>query len=217
MSDQLSLEIASRANPGSASSRKLRRAGRLPATLYGHGTAESVSLDLLAFRREITPDHYGAVVVHLTQGETSVGTALVKSVQVDTIKHQLLHVDLQRVDAADRIHVVVPVVLQGEPDAVRLGGVLEQAVHTINLRCRADDVPAQISYDVTPLGIGDAVHAEQLALPAGSELLERPDDVIAVILAPTVPALEEAVNVEPAVSGPELVGEKQKEDFPSER
>jgi hypothetical protein len=78
-------------------------------------------------------------------------------------------------------------------------------------------VPEELTCDVTPLHIGDAVHAGQLALPVGSELLDRADEVVAVVLPPTTPALEEAVTVDTTVSGPELTGEKQKDDFPPER
>lgn len=111
----------------------------------------------------------------------------------------------------------VPITLQGEPAAARRGGVLEQSLHSLNLRCRADAIPEQIVYDVSSMDLGDLVHAGQLAIPADAELLDNPDEVAAVILTPTLPVEEEPVVIEPVSPGPELVGDKQKEDFPSER
>lgn len=216
MPDHVTLQFETRTGSGSRDARKLRRAGRIPGTLFGHGDSQAITLETTSFRRQIKPDRYGSTMVTLTDGHQS-ETALVKEVQTDTLKNEVLHISLQRVEAGDRVSISVPVLLHGEPLGVRAGGVLEQMVHSVDLRCGADQVPSHLDYDVSMLNVNDNVHAAQLALPAGVELLDHADEMIAVVLAPTVPALEEPTRVEPGVTGPELTGDKQQEDFPSER
>lgn len=216
MPETITLHFETRIGSGSRDARKLRRAGRIPGTLFGHGDSQAITLEAVSFRRQIKPEHYGSTMVTLTDGNQS-ETALVKEVQTDMLKNEILHISLQRVVAGDRVTISVPVLLHGEPLGVRAGGVLEQVVHSVNLRCGADQVPSHLDYDVSSLDVNDNVHAAQLALPAGVELLDHADQVIAVVLAPTVPALEEPTRVDPGVTGPELTREKQQEDFPSER
>lgn len=215
MPDQPTLQFEPRTER--QATHRLLREGRIPAAIFGHGATVMISLDLVTFRRVVHPNHYGSMVVSLLSNGNDAGTALVKEVQTDPVKRQIVHVDLLRVNAEDRIHVTVPIVLQGEPAAARLGGVMEQAMQLLNLRCRADAVPEQITFDVSLLDAGDVVHAGQLALPSGAELLDKPDEVIAVIIASSVPVGEEQVVVEPGVAGPDLVGDKQQSDFPTER
>jgi large subunit ribosomal protein L25 len=218
MPEQPTIQIEPRTGVGSAQARKVRRAGRVPAVIYGHCSAEAVSLDASNFRHQVSPAHYGSIIIRLRQGSQDAGAALVKAVQINTLNGEIIHVDFQRVSAEERVHVSVQIILLGDPPAVRAGGVLEQYVRSVNLRCRADAIPEHIEFDTTNLALGDALHAEQLAIPADCELLDKPEDVIAVMLMPTVPVEEEPTQGSHAsASGPELVGEKQKEDFPSER
>ena len=217
MSKQPTMQIESRTQHGSGVANRMRRQGRIPGVLYGQGNSLSISIEVMEFRNTVSASHYGSQIVQLILDGEDAGTALVKAVQVNTLIKQVMNVDLQRVSQQDRVSISVPIVLEGEPAAVRAGGVLEQLVHVLNIRCRVSDVPSQISYNVSAMQIGDAVHAGQLALPQECELLDKPDEAVAVVVAPTVPLAEEAVEVKPGVSGPELTGEKQKEDFPPER
>ncbi len=207
MAEQPVLAVEARTSVGSNTARQIRRAGRIPGILYGHGTEQPISLDAHDFSTHVPPSHYGSFVVQVSLDGKSVGAALVAAVQVNTLRRQILHVDLQRVSSSDRVHVSVPVVLTGEPAAVRAGGVLEQFNHAVNLRCGAFEVPEQILYDITPLQLGDALHAGQLALPADAELLDKPDEVIALIVPPTVPVSEEAIVMQPEVSSVEVTEE----------
>jgi len=211
------LHIVGRAEHGKGAAGRLRRTGRVPGGLFGHGEPESVSLDATEFRKTVTPDQYGALIVKLVRDEQEIGAALVKGVQVDTLQHAVLNVDLQRVSMDERVSVSVPIELTGEPAGTRLGAVLDQTLRAVNLRCRVSDVPTLISYDVSELGIGENIHIQQLDLPAECDILDNPEEVVAVMLSPTVPLEEERMEVEAVESGPELTGQAQQEDFPSER
>lgn len=217
MSEQPTLRMESRTERGSAEAGRLRRQGRIPGVLYGQGNSLPVTLDETEFRHTITPSHYGSIIVSIVLDGIDSGSALVKAVQVNTLGHHVMNVDLQRVSQTDLVQMTLPIVLEGEPAAVRSGGVLEQVIHALSVRCRVSEVPAQISFDVSSMQIGDTLRAEQLALPPGCELLAKPEETIAIIAAPTVPITEETVVIEPGVSGPDLAGGKQKDDFPPER
>jgi large subunit ribosomal protein L25 len=201
------IALESRTGVGSAEARRLRHAGRVPGVLYGHGTPTLVSVDAAALGHTVTPAQYGAAIVPISLDGRPAGDALVKAVQVHTLSRRILSLELQRVTADDRVQVSVPVALDG---ALPTGAVLEQMQHNVPLRCQASAVPEALTFDITVLGVGDVLHAAQLALPSACELLVNPDEVIAVIAGPTIPALEEPVRVEP-VSGPMLTGEKQME------
>ena len=185
MSDQITLQAESRTLVGTGASHKIRRGGRIPAVLYGHGTSQAISLDLLAFRALVRPDHYGSMMVDLVLDGKPAGKALVKGVQVNTMARTIMSVDLQQVSAADLVVVSVPIVLTGESPALRMGGVQEQFAHSVTVRTRADAVPEQITYDLSELGMDEAVHAAQLALPDGCELMDKPDETIVKIAPPT--------------------------------
>lgn len=191
MAGQPTLKIEPRPGVGSGDARKLRRQGRIPAVLYGHGEPEPVSLDLAEFRHAVTPEHYGSFIVRVRRGGKDAGVALVKAVQATALGRRVLSVDLQRVTLDEQVHVAVPVVLEGTPEGARAGGVLEQAVHAINLRCQARNVPQQITHDISHMNLGDSIHVRDLAVPANTEVLDNPEEMIAVLLAPTVPVAAE--------------------------
>jgi large subunit ribosomal protein L25 len=212
MSDQPTLSVQSRAQVGSGAARQLRRQGRTPAVLYGRGAPQPVTLSATDFRHAVPVDRYGSQMVRLLLDEQDAGIALVKAVQVNPLNRQVLSIDLQRVFMEDYVQITVPVILVGEPAEARRGGVLDQLAHAISLRCRVSDVPANITFDVSALEIGDAVRSGQLALPPNSELLDPPDQVIATLAPPTVPVLEEQMIITEGVTGPELTGDKQQDD-----
>lgn len=212
MVDQPTLTVVSRAGVGSGASRKLRRQGMVPAVVYGHGDPAAVAVEAAHFQRIVSPEQFGSQIVHLQVDARDAGLALVKSVQLNTLTHQLLSIELQRVSSQERLHVSVAIVLEGEPAGARGGGVLEQFMHSVNLRCRATDVPAALHFDISPLHVGDSVHVAQLALPADCELLDKPDDVVVMLAPPTKMALEEPAVTEGGVTGPELTGEAQQDD-----
>src|SRR5262245_55116686 len=123
------LRVENRKTSGKRNNVRLRRAGRTPAVLDGHGE-EPVSLTLPADPLEASLRH-GAKVVDL-DGAAS-GKALLQDVQWDTFFHMVLHVDLLRVHAGERVTVEVPIELKGESPGVQNGGVLEQMIHSIEI------------------------------------------------------------------------------------
>jgi large subunit ribosomal protein L25 len=171
---------------GKGPSRRVRRAGRVPAVLYGHGSdPRHVSLPghdvLLALRT-------ANVLIRLEGLPGGSQLALPKAVQRDPIKGSVQHVDLIMVRRGEKVTVDVPVTVTGEvvPD-----GLLDQQLVQISVEAEATNIPPGIEVDIEGMEIGGSVHAGDLVLPAGASLAVEPDVlVLHVIAAPTAEQLE---------------------------
>jgi large subunit ribosomal protein L25 len=187
---------------GKGPARQVRRSGRVPAVLYGHGTqARHVSLPghevLLALR---TPN----VLIRLEGLPGGNELALPKAIQRDPIRGSVEHVDLILVRRGEKVTVEVPVLVTGE---VAADGLLDQQLVQIAVEAEATNIPSGIGVDIEGMAIGESVHAGDLSLPAGSTLAVDPDLlVLHVIAAPTAEQMEadlglEAEEVAPAAEG----------------
>jgi large subunit ribosomal protein L25 len=201
------LHVEKRDAVGKRNNQRLRRAGRLPAILYGHGEAP-VSLTMAADKLEASIRH-GAKVVDL-DGAAS-GKALLQDVQWDTFFQNVLHVDLLRVRAGEKVKVDVPVELRGEAPGSRDGGVIEQIVHSLEIEVALDVIPDKLHLNIKNLQIGDHLTANDIIdLPPGAKILDDPDIMIVHCVQPA--AEEEAEAAEEAgAAEPEVIG-KGKED-----
>jgi large subunit ribosomal protein L25 len=171
---------------GKGPARRERRAGRVPAVMYGHGSEpRHVSLPghevLLALRT-------ANVLIRLEGLPGGSQLALPKAVQRDPIKGSVEHVDLIMVRRGEKVTVEVPINVTGEiaPD-----GLLDQQLVQISLEAEATNIPPGIEVDVEGMAIGASVHAGDLTLPTGVTLAVEPDIlVLHVIAAPTAEQLE---------------------------
>lgn len=137
--------------------------------------------------------------------------ALVREVQWDAFSRSITHIDFMRIDANERVHVVVPVSLRGTAAGIMTGGVLEQPVHSLHLDCLAVDVPDAIIVKIDHLKLGEAIHVRDLVdLPTGATIKAQPDQIIVHVIAPR--AVEIATpDPSAAPTQPEVVGKKKKE------
>jgi len=171
---------------GKGPARRERRAGRVPAVLYGHGSEpRHVSLPghdvLLALRT-------ANVLIRLEGLPGGSQLALPKAVQRDAIRGSVEHVDLIMVRRGEKVTVEVPINVTGE---VAPDGLLDQQLVQISLEAEATNIPPGIEVDVEGMAIGASVHAGDLTLPSGVTLAVEPDIlVLHVIAAPTAEQLE---------------------------
>ena len=183
-------EVRIKAEPrnefGKGPARRERRAGRVPAVLYGHGTdPRHVSLPghevLLALRT-------ANVLIRLEGLPGGSQLALPKAVQRHAIKGSVEHVDLIMVRRGEKVTVDVPVTVTGE---VAPDGLLDQQLIQIAVEAEATNIPPGIAVDIEGMEIGASVHAGDLALPSGVTLAVEPDIlVLHVIAAPTAEQIE---------------------------
>src|SRR3972149_742014 len=202
------LRVEPRQTFGKWNNRRLRREGRLPAILYGHGE-EPVSLTLGADQLEAVVRH-GAKVVDL-DGAAS-GKALLQDVQWDTFFSHVLHVDLLRVVAGEKVTVEVAIELRGESPGTRDGGILEQLIHSVEIEVQLDLVPDKLCVNVNQLQVGSELLVKDVAgVPAGATLLPDADEVGVQCSLPVVGAEGAAEEAAEGGAEPEVIG-KGKED-----
>ncbi len=201
------LKVETRKSRGKRNNERLRRSGRLPAILYGHGE-EAVSLTLAADQVQASLRH-GAKVVDLDGDAT--GKALLQDVQWDVFCQQVLHVDLLRVRAGEKVRIDVPVELRGEAIGVRDGGVIEQFIHSIEIEVALDVIPDKLHLNIKNLGVDGHLTAKDIVnLPPGATILSDEDAMIVHCVLPA--AEEEAEAAEGAAAEPEVIGKVKEEE-----
>ena len=197
---EVRIEAELRTEFGKGAARRTRRAGRVPAVIYGHGTQ---------FRHLSLPEHAlmlalktPNVLIRLEGLPGRAGLALPKAVQRDPLKGAIEHVDLIEVRRGEKVTVDIPVRVTGE---VFPGGLLDQQLVQIPVEAEATNLPDGIDVNVEGMEVGTAVHARDLALPEGSTLQVDPDALVLHVLAErTAEQLEaELGEVAPAAEGEE--------------
>ena len=221
--EQIDLKAQVRKKTGKGSARTLRREGRVPAVLYGQKT-ESImlSIDIREFEKIVKKANVGSLLLNLQiqNGKTLTRPAMIKELQTNPVTGAYIHVDFYEIDMQRKIRVSVPVVARGKSVGVENGGLLQIVRRELELFCLPTAIPRAIEVDVTDLEIGDAIHIEEIALPAEVELQEEADFTVVTVLAPKME--EEVVAEEELEEGEEVAeeegaeGEAAAEETPSE-
>jgi len=203
------LTIKRREGTGKELAKRLRRAGVVPAILYGGATTETVSLDPKAVLRMIHGHEGTTQLLTLKfEGETGNGArlAIIRDLQFDPVSDALLHVDLQEVAADRAITVRVAVRPVGEAAGVRdQKGILNLVLHELEVSCLPTSIPQRIDADVSALMIGDVLTVGELSAPEGVRILNDRGQAVATVAppmaeeAPAVAATPTTVVAEPEV------------------
>lgn len=185
------LEAKIRQNLGSSVARRERKAGRVPAVVYGHGgDSVAVSIDAREFNRVLKLETGSNTLITLDI-EGKKDTALARQIHRHPTRPMIVHVDFIRVNMNEEVEAHVPLHLEGTPTGVKDGGRLEQSEFTILIKAKPADIPVSLSYDVSELLIGGQLHLSELVLPSGVEAVGEPELVVAVVSAPRVQSAEE--------------------------
>jgi large subunit ribosomal protein L25 len=144
--------------------RKLRQQGRVPAVIYGH--KQPVVPITLAYDDVWSMIKGAGHLAELDLGGTT-ETVLIRDVQWDHLGKQILHLDFARVNVEELIETEVNIEIRGLAAGVAEGGVLEQVVHALSIRCPAGAIPDAIKVDVSPVKLGEGIHVRDLSLPSG--------------------------------------------------
>ena len=225
MRKDISVAAEVRTSRGKNEARRTRRAGQIPAVLYG---AYQDPVSLAVNPREIVKITHSSTGYNtifnlaIRGGETT--PVMVVDQQVDPLKGNLLHADFKRIDLTKRIRVTVPVHTTGEAKGVKVqGGLLEVITRAIEIECLPDEIPESFTIDVTELMIGQSKRASDVALSGSMKLVGAPDTVIAhavALRAEEVAAAPEAAAATPAAGAaaePEVIKKgKKEEEAPAE-
>jgi large subunit ribosomal protein L25 len=184
---EVRLSAEARTEFGKGGARRTRRAGKIPAVIYGHGAdPRHVSLPAREFANAV---RHGGVNVLLTldlEGEEQL--AIPKAIQRHAIKGTFDHVDLLAVRRGEKVTIEVPLAVSGD---VVAGGLLAQESTAVSLEAEATHLPTEIPVSIDGLEIGSQITAADLTLPAGTSLVSDPEQVLLVMHeAPTEAELE---------------------------
>jgi len=210
-SKNLTLPIERREKTGTTGAQALRRDGKIPGVLYGHGSEPlHVSFEAKIFDELL---HKGARtgVLTLTLDGKKADTALIREVHRNPVSRKIQHVDLQRVSEHEAVHAKLPLVTVGSARGVReFGGVLDVIVREVDVEGPVDEFPDHLEVDVTELGIHQHASASDIKLPKGFKLLIPPDTtVVSVESSKTAQHLEEAAaGSTTEQTSPEVIGAK---------
>ena len=201
------LKGARRSRVGTIYARRLRAGGQLPAVIYGHGQdPEAIAL----------PAH--DVQVHLAHGahvlqvdlDDRPSQYLIKAVQYDHLGTTPIHLDLMRVHVNEVVTVQVGIELWGTPRGASDGGILEQLLNELEVKCLVAQIPETLHPNVSHLGVGDSILVSDLELPEGVTPAVDGDAKVATVrlLAEEV----EAEGEEAKAAQPEVIGRAKKEE-----
>jgi large subunit ribosomal protein L25 len=208
MSD--TLQVEKRDFTGKRRNHRLRLEGKLPGIIYGHGE-EPLSVIVPADQLRATIRH-GHKVVDLA-GAAS-GQALLQHVEWDTFQQHLIHVDLLRVDATERVTVEVPLLLRGEAPGEKEGGVVAHLVHHVEIETSPIAIPEALHININHLGLDQELTlADIIDMPAGATLVTDADTVAVTCEEPAPEVEEEAAA---AGAEPEVIGRKAAEEEEAE-
>jgi len=212
MAHDATLSADPRSDTGKGVARSLRRTGRIPAVIYGHGREpEPLSVDSTALSRLLAGISAGSTVLTVEVTGRPAVRALIREIQRSPIKpSDILHLDLFEVRADEEIEVDVPVRLLGVPEGVRVGGgTLDHTMHELTISVLPGDLPASIDLDVSGLTIGHGIHVRDITVPKATILNDGDLPVCSVI----PPRTEAAPAVEADASAePELIRKPKAED-----
>ena len=184
------VNAVSRSVQGTGASRRLRRSGKVPAILYGaNQDAHVIEIDHSAIMLQLRHEAFHASILTMNIDGTK-QAVLLRDIQMHPWKRQVLHIDFQRVDAKQKIHMRVPLhFINAElaPGVKLGGGIVNHVMSELEISCLPADLPEFVNVDVAELELGHSVHLSDLKLPTGVESVQfvRGDDaVVATVQVP---------------------------------
>jgi large subunit ribosomal protein L25 len=197
------LQAKIRKDSGSIKSRKNRKAGLIPAVLYGH---KQETLMLFLDKKEFSKVIDARTKMVNLKMDSAEETAIIKEVQFDTFGKEILHADFIRTDLTEKITTQLSVVLYGTSPGVKEGGILDHALKEIEIECLPAEVPDNIRIDISELAIGDTIHTVDIELPVNVKALGSPD---AIVVSVHLAAAEKEVTEEELAAGPEIISARK--------
>ncbi|MEP6996297.1 MAG: 50S ribosomal protein L25/general stress protein Ctc [Betaproteobacteria bacterium] len=216
-----------RGTEGRGASRRLRRTGRAPGIVYG-GAAnpQPIELDHNALIHALNKEAFHSSILTMKLGDGA-ERVLLRDVQMHPFRHEVLHIDFQRVDENRKIHMKVPLhFINAElaPAIKTTDAIISHVLTELDVSCLPKDLPAFVDVDLSQLAVGQSIHVSDLTLPAGVTAVTRPGAspvvataivpriVVEEVVAPTAEAAAaEAAAAEAAVAEGAKPGEKTAE------
>ncbi|MHC4122938.1 MAG: 50S ribosomal protein L25 [Planctomycetota bacterium] len=208
MGKAVHLKAEIREKSGTKHAVKVRRQDRMPGVIYGHKQEPvAVSLNKHDFVEVL---HHGHRLFDVEiNGKAE--KVMVKDLQYDNLGKDVIHVDLMRVDVTETVKVSVPIEFKGTAAGAHEGGIIVEHSDSIEIECKATDIPEKIIISVKELNVGENLHASDIELSAGTKLASAPEMLIAACTVVAKAKSTEEIEEEAPVA-PEVIGEKKEEE-----
>lgn len=226
---QISLQAKARTEKGKSSARKARGEGIVPAVIYGKNMDSiPLSIQISALEKALSRGAAHKIVKLQIdrQGNSDEKLCVIHEIQKDTFGMRVLHVDFHHISMEEKITAKVPIRLHGEPQGAKAGGVLDHVLWEVEVEALPLNLPEKLEADVSSLGFHQAIHLKDLVLPEGVEILEDPEEIVAVVHPPrteetpavaAVAAEGAAATTTAATSAqPEVISKGKKEEEEAE-
>jgi len=206
MAAKFELTAETRSMHGKGASRRLRRTGVVPGILYGAGKPpQMITLAHNEMLRHLDDEKFHSAILTVKLGDES-DQAILRDWQMHPVKRQVMHVDLQRISATEKLHMKVPLHFIGEgvaPGVKLEGGLVTHLMTDIDVTCLPKDLPEFLGVDISELHINQSLHLSDIKLPEGVQItsLAHGGDDLAVVAITTVRVEEEAPVAAAPVEG----------------
>jgi len=212
--EKIILKAQTRSGTGKRVAKDLRNQGIVPANVYKSGK-DAVNLQIVVSDlKEVLHTKAGEnVIITLKisgEGNIKDKTVLIKEIQRNPVKDNILHVDFNEISLTDMLKVNVPLVSRGEPVGVKVdGGILEHVIREFQIECLPTAIPEKLEIDVSNLKIGDAIHVKDVKIPEGIKVLNDPELIAMIVKPPKVEVVKE--ETAEGAAEPELIRKKKEE------
>lgn len=203
-----------RIKEGKSSTNKVRKEGGIPSVLYGmKEPSMPLKVDAKTFVKMLSRLEGKHPIVKLEiEGDAHLDSpAIIKEMQRDPVSNSIIHVDFLKIRLDQKIHTSVPVILVGQSEGVKMGGVLDHQLRELEIECLALQVPAHIEVDVTNLTLGHSMHVSDITPIEGVKILTDPHRVVVSIHVPRTFEAKAATEEEKAEEGAEETKEAEEE------
>ncbi|WP_047154278.1 50S ribosomal protein L25/general stress protein Ctc [Aneurinibacillus tyrosinisolvens] len=173
--------------------RQLRIEGKIPAVIYGSDVeSQPISIEESQFMQVVRQQGINHVVRLAVDGTEH--NVMIKDIQREPLKGRTLHIDFGKVNMNEEIDTIVPLTIEGEAEGVKAGGVLEQQLRELSIRCLPGAIPDSISVSVEKLAVGDSLTVGDLDIPADVTVQHEESDVVLSIVPPRIEPVDEGTE-----------------------
>lgn len=213
--EKVSLKAAERTDTAKAARKKIRNEGRVPGIFYSRH-ANPISIDVTEKELHSLVFTSKTHLISLNIEGHDVQDCIIKDVQFDPVTDKIIHFDLIGLTKGEKIQLEVPVQLKGSAIGIKEGGILQHALHKLEVECLPKDIPEHIEIDISSLAVGDSIHVEDINIE-NLEILNSKDSLIvsithAKIKEEPVPAVEEELGETEEGAEPEVIGKGKAEE-----
>jgi len=201
---RLAMQVKPREGELEGAGRAVRRQGLVPAVIYGAGGPNvAVAVDEKEFRTALRGGASQAIIDVTVEGESESSLAIIKEIQYDALGDEIHHVDFYRITEGKPIQVTVPVHATGRSEGEKEGGIVEHLTRDVRVECLPRDIPENVPFDISALGLGDSLHLSDVTPPPGVTFLDSPETALIVVKTPRMARADVIAEEEAALAAAE--------------